>query len=208
MKMRTKFFQILAVVPVFLTCSTLSNASYTFNGKELDKLFEEPVGEIVAFSASDSDTASITFTNKGLSVMWGKLSIDAEEKNALGDSKLESGSGIMLISNVQFSGEFSDEAGFLGASTFDTLKMSAQKFSFFQTSVAFKNIAKFCALESSPSMVREVAFTKREGTNYPLIMGKIDFTRKDDNFSGAEGFPFLLISGIKELILTLDKRKI
>lgn len=208
MKMGTKFFQILAVVFVFFEGSTLSNASYTVNGQGLDELFNGPVGHIIATSDNDDDTVSLTFTNKDLAVRWGKLKIDAEAKNDLGKSKLEAGSGIMHFTDMQFGGEFSDKGGFLGSSTFDNLMISAQKLSFDQTSVAFKKAAKFSAPDSSPSILRAIAFTKREGTDYPLLMGKIDFTRKDDNFSGAEGISFLIISGIKGLYLELDKSKI
>lgn len=205
--MKTRFLSTLMFLAFICTSPEALQASYTVNGTDINDLFNGPQGQITASSGNTDDTVILTFGNNDLSIRWGQLGMDAQGKNSLGSRKLEAGSGLMLCPDIEC-GRFTDQYGFLGGASFDTLNIKARTLSCNQTSLSFKSKAIICGFDDSPSIIRSLSVTKAEGTNYPIVMGQVDFTRKDNNFSGTTDFPHFAISGIGEISFILDKGKI
>lgn len=198
---------VLFVLCAFLIASESLMASYQISGRDLnDLLGDRQTGVITASSGNEADTVFLKYSGKNLEIFWDELSLDAEGKNDLGKRRLESGSGIMHCQTVTLKGQVTDKCGVWGGDEFDHVQITAPALSLSQTMISFKESAAINASDDTSSIIRGITFTKKAGTNYPLICGNIDFTLKDGIFS-SNGLPLFAISGIETLSLFIDKGK-
>ena len=123
--------------------------------------------------------------------------------------KLEAGCAKLVVPTISLiCGSYKDEGGLLGASITQVIKIQSNKFSFNQSSFMFQEKASIEAEDTSPSIIRSLAFTKKTGSQSILLQGEIDFTEKDGNFMGSTKIPGLLIAGLHALDITFDKTKL
>ena len=123
--------------------------------------------------------------------------------------KLEAGDAKYIASTISIiCGSYEDEGGLLGAPITQTIQIKSNKFSFNQASFMFKDKASIEAEDTSPSIIRSLALTKKTGAQSILLQGEIDFTKKDGNFTGSTKIPGLLIAGLHALDITFDKTKL
>lgn len=174
---------------------------YTMNGAEIDDYFLDS-DQVTFMSKPDEeghDTAVINFEGNNISVTWTQAHSNHDAQIDLRFAS--SGFSRMVTPNLILgSRSFTDDAGIFGHPITDFLTLKANHFSFNETLFLFNKNA-FLKAADSPSVIRELALTKKAGARSVLLKGAIDFSRKDGNFEGS-GFS---ISGIQELNITLDK---
>ncbi|MBN9344192.1 MAG: hypothetical protein BGO76_00425 [Caedibacter sp. 38-128] len=201
----TRLVSLTIILNLYYSANVL--ASYTLNGAKLEDIFgNETRRTITASSGTDDDTAVIWFDQKAINLRWVKVNINPDE---LTQMKLEAGDAKYIASTISIiCGSYEDEGGLLGAPITQTIQIKSNKFSFNQASFMFKDKASIEAEDTSPSIIRSLALTKKTGAQSILLQGEIDFTKKDGNFTGSTKIPGLLIAGLHALDITLDKTKL